>query len=119
MKKIIAAMALMLLASCSTTKSISVKTIPVERAPLVVPSPDATKLRDVKWVVVTKENFEAIMAALEASGKPLVLFAVTDDGLEALQLNLAEVQKLIQQQKTIIAAYEEYYNGNRTEKKTK
>ena len=39
----------------------------------------------------------------------VALLGVTDQGYEALSLNIAETQRIIRQYKAIIAAYEAYY----------
>ena len=54
------------------------------------------------------DNVEEVFAKLKDSKTDLVLFAVTDDGYQNLSLNMADVIKLVKQQKSIIAAYEKY-----------
>ena len=97
------------LAGCASTDPIEISASPIDKPTLMVPKVSKLNLRDVKWVVVNKENFAEIMADLEKKNGNVVLFAVTDKGYEALSLNIADLRQLIQQQQSIIAAYEKYY----------
>jgi hypothetical protein len=45
----------------------------------------------------------------------VVLYAITDDGYKNLSLNMADIIKLVKQQKAIIAAYEKYTDEEETE----
>ena len=38
-----------------------------------------------------------------------MLIGLTDDGYEILAMNMSDIMKLLQQQKAIIAAYQNYY----------
>jgi hypothetical protein len=105
---------LFLLSACGSTSDIEVvnpievKTIEIPRPSPIVPSVDQIQLRDVKWIVITPENFEEVFASLSGD---LVLFAVTAEGYEALALNLSDVRALIQQQQRIIAIYRDSYKN--------
>jgi hypothetical protein len=69
-------------------------------------------MKDVKWIVVTPDNWEAAVIELKKTGRPVVLFGLTDQGYENLGLNFSDIRALVQQQQTIIAAYEGYYNAS-------
>jgi len=69
-------------------------------------------MKDVKWIVVTPDNWEAAVIELKKTGRPVVLFGLTDQGYEDLGLNFSDIRALVQQQQTIIAAYEGYYNAS-------
>lgn len=101
---------LLLVTACSSRPDqIVVDTKPIERSPLVLPQADQFSSRDVKWIVVTPDNVQEVFDKLEADGRPIVIFALTEDGWENLTLNMADLLKLVQQQKAINIAYEEYY----------
>lgn len=108
MKLVIAGLLAFLLVGC-TTKPIEVSTTPVEKAPLILPAVENYYGRNVEWHIITPENAQKKFAELEKAGKNLALFAVTDDGYEALALNLKDLQKIILQYQAVVAAYKEYY----------
>lgn len=103
--------ALLLVSGCatSTPRSIEISAKPIEKPELVLPSVDRVQTRDANWVIITPENFEEQIKKLTDKGKPIVFFALTDEGYEALALNLSDLRAFIQQQQAIIAAYEGYY----------
>lgn len=105
---IVLSLVLFVAACGATPRSIDVSYTPVEKPPLVLPEVDQLVTRDVDWIVVTEENFDEIVADLKADGQSVSLFAVTGDGYEAVSVNLANVRKLVEQQRAIIAAYERY-----------
>lgn len=106
---LIALMATMLTACSSVPRILDFNSAPIERSPLVLPEVDTFSSREVQWVVVTPENVNNVIRDLEKSDNNIVLFALTDDGYENLSLNMADIIKLIRQQRAIIAAYEQYY----------
>ena len=102
---------LLLVAACSTVPSVTpveVSYTPVDKPDLILPDVDQITARKVDWIVITEDNFEEVVAALRARGESISFFAVTAEGYEALGINLANVQKLVKQQQSIIAAYERY-----------
>ena len=66
----------------------------------------------VEAVVENLEIKHAVFKELESSGQDIVLFALKGDDWESLTLNLADIMKLVQQQKSIIAAYKNYYEDD-------
>ena len=78
---------------------------------LNLPRADILDLTDnpVKWRVLTLENYEKVFADIKKSGRPMTLFALTDKGYAALGLQLSDIRAFIEQQKSIIIAYENYY----------
>ena len=99
------------LSGCSATqqKKVDYSAEPVERPLLVLPESEITNMKEVDYLVVTEENIDEVWRELEASGKPVVLFALTQEGYEALALNNAEVVRYLSEQKAILIAYKEYY----------
>ena len=84
-------------------------TEPVERPLLVLHESEIINMKDVDYIVVTRENVEEVWAELEASGKSIVLFALTHEGYENLALNNADIIRYLSEQKAVIIAYKEYY----------
>jgi PBP1b-binding outer membrane lipoprotein LpoB len=93
----------------SQPESVEISTKPVEKPELELPAADELRLRNLEWTLITPENVDQIIEQAEASGRPLVFFALTDEGYENLSLNIADIRAFIQQQDSIIAAYENYY----------
>lgn len=100
---------LLVVSGCSTPKVIEISASPVDKPKLILPETDQLNLRNVEWIVVTPENYLEIIDKLKKQGKPPVLFALTDNGYQAMSLNLSDVRAFIQQQKVIITAYDRYY----------
>jgi hypothetical protein len=84
-------------------------TEPVERPLLVLPQSEIVNMKEVDYIIVTEENIAEVWAELEASGKSIVLFALTSDGYENLALNNADIIRYLSEQKAVIIAYKEYY----------
>ena len=104
----------LLLVGCASTKTIEISASPIEKPPLTLPKVSKIKMRDVKWIVVNKDNMAQVMADLEKKDENVVLFALTDKGYEALATNTADLRQLIMQQQAIIAGYEQYYKDSQT-----
>jgi hypothetical protein len=90
---------------------IEVSAKPVDKPELVLPDADGLRMKDVEWVLITPENFEEKVAEIEATGRPVVFFALTDKGYENISINFSSIRAYIQQQQAIIAAYENYYKN--------
>jgi hypothetical protein len=102
--------ALLLLSGCSWWDSpLEVSKVSVDKAPLVLPDVDVVTLREIKWVIITPENYEEILKSKDDQSS-FALFALTSKGYENLSLNIGDIMALIKQQKAIISAYEKYYN---------
>ena len=103
----------LLVSGCSLLASqpepVEISTIPVNKPELELPQADELRLRNIEWTLITPENAETVFAEAEESGKTLVFFALSDEGYESLSLNISDIRAFIQQQKTIIVAYENYY----------
>ena len=98
------------LSSCSSLPEVVKYTSePVERPLLVLPESAIATMKGVDYLIVTKDNIEAVWSELEASDKSIVLFALTSDGYENLALNNAEILRFLSEQRAVIIAYKEYY----------
>ena len=103
---------ILLLSACSSTpRLIEVSATPIEKPELTLPKVDRIDMRKVEWTIVTEENWEEVVTKIKKSGRPLALFALTDNGYANLGLNFSDIRALVQQQQTIIAAYESYYKN--------
>lgn len=110
MKYIAFMMGIILLSGCtSMPQKIEVSAKPVDKPQLILPDAQKLNLKDVEFIIITKENAEEVFAQLEADRKDAMLIGLTAEGYEALALNLSDVMALLQQQKAIIAAYKRYY----------
>lgn len=110
MKLITILVAALLLVGCtSTPRQIEISAKPIDKPALVLPPVEQLRLKDVEWIVINKENAEEVFAKLIKDKKDPALIALTDDGYEKLSLNMSDIMVLLQQQKEIIAAYQNYY----------
>ena len=110
MKYITVLVAAILLVGCtSTPRQIEISAKPIDKPALVLPPVEQLRLKDVEWIVINKENAEEVFAKLIKDKKDPALIALTDDGYEKLSLNMSDIMVLLQQQKEIIAAYQNYY----------
>lgn len=103
---------LSLVSACATSnpvKPIVISAKPVDKPELILPKADRIQTRDVKWIVITPDNYQEVFNQLAKDGKQVVLFALTSDGYENVSLNLSDIRAYIQQQQAIIVAYEGYY----------
>jgi hypothetical protein len=107
---IIASCCALLLTACTETTKVLDKPVLVDRAELIVPPVQSIVQSDMKWIVITPENYAAKAEELSTKGN-VVLFALTPQGYQNLSMNVAELRKYIQQQNAVIAAYQEYYKN--------
>ena len=62
----------------------------------------------MKWWVVTEENFKQFKEEFQKeNGDPLVAYVISVKDYEALALNMADIKRYIEQQKSIIIYYED------------
>lgn len=101
-----------LMSGCSLFKS---KTRPVEIESRVEPVevlhpplPDAMVWEEVKWNVLTVEQMRDLVKRIDSGElreRDAVFFAVTPEGYESLSVNMAEIVRLIEGQKSVIIYY--------------
>jgi hypothetical protein len=99
---------LLSLSACAT-KPMEVTVAPIEKPLLVLPGIDSVEMRGIKWVIVTPENAAAVFEQLKKNGTNPVLFALTDDGYQALSLNFADIQRYINDKNGAVIGYKDYY----------
>lgn len=108
----------MALTGCASMPDvITYKSEPVDRPALVLPDTVELELRTADWEIITEDNIGTLWKEMQSSGEPIVIYALTTEGYESLSLNMADVIKLLSQQKAVIEAYKEYYE--QTEKSIK
>jgi ADP-heptose:LPS heptosyltransferase len=102
------------LTGCSTIKELKVFSKAVERQPLNLIKPEAAKMEDIKWIIITSENAEEVFAKLKEQGKDPVLFGLTGDGYESLAKNFAQIRAYMLKQDAIINEYKQYYEPKKS-----
>ena len=99
-----------LLSACSTTPApVEITTVATSRPALVLPKADPIITRNIEWVVITRDNVEEKFLELGVAGNSVVIIGLAGADYENLALNLNDLRTFIQQQNSIIIAYENYY----------
>ena len=100
----------LLLSSCGyirkPEKEIVVKTIEVQKVIPVQPQPKPIDMIDVKFYVVTEDNYEEFKEKFMKTNNDYVFYAVSVHDYENLAFNMAELYRYIRQQKEIMIYYE-------------
>ena len=100
----------LLLSSCGyirkPEKEIVVKTIEVQKIVPIQPQPKPVDMIDVKFYVVTEENFAEFKEKFMKTNNDYVFYAISVHDYENLAFNMAELYRYIRQQKEIIIYYE-------------
>ena len=87
-------------------KEIVVKTIEVQKIVPIQPQPKPVDMIDVKFYVVTEENYEEFKEKFMKTNNDYVFYAVSVHDYENLAFNMAELYRYIRQQKEIMIYYE-------------
>ena len=100
----------LLLSSCGyirkPEKEIIVKTVEVQKIIPIQPQPKPVDMIDVKFYVVTEENYEEFKEKFMKTNNDYVFYAVSVHDYENLAFNMAEIYRYIRQQKEIMIYYE-------------
>ena len=100
----------LLLSSCGyirkPEKEIIVKTVEVQKIIPIQPQPKPVDMIDVKFYVVTEENYAEFKEKFMKTNNDFVFYAVSVHDYENLAFNMAELYRYIRQQKEIIIYYE-------------
>ena len=111
----------LLLSSCGyirkPEKEIIVKTVEVQKIIPIQPQPKPVDMIDVKFYVVTEENYEEFKEKFMKTNNDYVFYAVSVHDYENLAFNMAELYRYIRQQKEIIIYYEKAVKVKPQEKK--
>lgn len=85
------------------------------RAKLDLSDPEAPKINDLNWIIITSENADEVFAKLEEKNIDPVLFGLTDDDYETLAVNFAQIRAYMIKQKLTLDQYREYYESEETQ----
>ena len=99
----------LIISSCSSwpkLKQIEIKTVQVERIIPTQNRPRPINMNNIKFYVVTSENFEDFKKRYEKDNGNFLFYALSVRDYETLAINMAEIKRYIQQQKEIIIYYE-------------
>ena len=111
----------LLLSSCGyirkPEKEIVVKTVEVQKIIPIQPQPKPVDMIDVKFYVVTEENYEEFKEKFMKTNNDYVFYAVSVHDYENLAFNMAELYRYIRQQKEIMIYYEKAVEVKPKEKK--
>ena len=97
------------ISSCSSwpeLKQIEIKTVQVERVIPTQNRPRPLNMNNIKFYVVTSENFEDFKQRYEKDNGTFLFYALSVRDYETLAINMAEIKRYIEQQKQIIIYYE-------------
>ena len=105
------------LSACSRTpRELEYTPQPIDRPELILPVSEELRLSKIDWIIITPDNATEEFDKIKASGKPVVVYALTNSGYEALASDTAKILKKLSEQNAIIVAYEDYYsNGDETD----
>ena len=98
-------------------KEIVVQTVEVQKVIPVQPRPKPIDMTDVKFYVVTEENYEEFKEKFMKTNNDFVFYVVSVHDYENLALNMSELFRYIKQQKEIVIYYEESVKVKPQEKK--
>jgi leucyl aminopeptidase (aminopeptidase T) len=100
----------LLLSSCGylrkPEKEIIVQTVEVQKVIPVQPQPKPIDMTDVKFYVVTEENYDEFKEKFMKRNNDFVFYVVSVHDYENLALNMSELYRYIKQQKEIVIYYE-------------
>jgi len=103
---------LLALSGCSLIpKEVQVQTKFVEKQIPIQGHPKGLTMYPIQFYAVTEENFEEFKEKFEKENADLVYFALSVPDYENLSLNMSELKRYIDQQKTIIIYYEQSITG--------
>ena len=98
-------------------KEIIVQTVEVQKKIPLQNQPKPIDMTDVKFYVVTEENYEEFKEKFMKTNNDFVFYVVSVHDYENLALNMSELFRYIKQQKEIVVYYEEAVKIKPQEKK--
>lgn len=100
-------------------KEIMVQSQIVEKRIPLQPSPKPVSLDEPRFYIVTAENFDEFVETYKKeNGDPWVFYAMSVRSYETLALNLGEMRRYLEQQKSIIVYYEDSITGKKSEEES-
>ena len=106
---------LTLISGCSSVKDLKIFTKEVQKIPLNLDAPKSIAMDNMKWYIITRENYKKVFDSLKKHNKDVVLFGLTDDDYEKLAINFAQVRKYIILSRSVLQKYKDYYEGKKKE----
>ena len=110
----------LLLSSCGylrkPEKEIVVQTVEVQKVIPVQPQPKPIDMTDVKFYVVTEDNYDEFKEKFMKRNNDFVFYVVSVHDYENLALNMSELYRYIKQQKEIVIYYEKAVTDKPQEK---
>ena len=107
---------LTLTSGCSLIpKQVEVQTKFVEKQIPIQGHPKGVTMYPVEFYAVTDQNYEEFKEKFAKNNPDLVYFAISVPDYENLSLNIGELKRYIEQQKTIIIYYEQSITGVKAE----
>ena len=110
----------LLLSSCGylrkPEKEIVVQTVEVQKVIPVQPQPKPIDMTDVKFYVVTEDNYDEFKEKFMKRNNDFVFYVVSVHDYENLALNMSELYRYIKQQKEIVIYYEKAVKNKPQEK---
>ena len=110
----------LIISNCSSwpkLKQIEIKTVQVDRVIPTQNRPRPLNMNDIKFYVVTSENFEDFKKRYEKDNGTFLFYALSVRDYETLAINMAEIKRYIDQQKQIIIYYEKALSPKEEEPK--
>ena len=108
-----------LLSGCSSVKKLDIFTTEVERTPLNLKTPTPPELEKLKWIIITSDNADEVMAKLEEQGIDPVLFGLTDKDFQLIAKNFAQIRAHLKHTNDLLDKYKEYYEPSDKKKEEK
>lgn len=78
----------------------------------IQPKPKPVEMIDLKFYAVTEDTLDQFLQKFEKENGDIVFFAISVPGYENLSLNVAELRRYIEQQKSLIVYYENNIKSN-------
>ena len=97
-------------------KEIVVQTVEEQKVIPVQPQPKPIDMTDVKFYVVTEENYDEFKEKFMKRNNDFVFYVVSVHDYENLALNMSELYRYIKQQKEIVVYYEKAVTDKPQEK---
>ena len=117
MKSITIALLIFTMTGCSFLKpepEIITRTVTVVPEIPLKASPRPITMTDVQWYVVTTDNIEEFEKRFENQNSDLVFFALSVPHYQNLSVNLTDIRRYIEQQRSIIIYYEDQITQSQT-----
>jgi hypothetical protein len=108
MNKFLITASLLLLSACAGVDQVDVHTVNDNPPALNVQLPSQIVTRSVQWTVLTQAQIQELA---KQNNPNVVFFALDSDNFQNLSLNMAEIQRYLEQEKVVVLTYKKYYEG--------